>query len=319
MIRILAVDSQNKLIANPTIETLTNNTDNIKWFWVDFNKPSLQESELLTDFFHFHPLAVEDCLHFLQRPKLEYFEDHSFFVIHSIDQHTLTPHEVDIFLGEKFVVSFHLEDIPEIDQFWDTIQRTKNFSQIGPTEVTHKIMDKIVDTYFPILQQMEDHILSIESNFDLSNKTMIQETFSVRSDLFKLRKTILPMRELLYRVTESKRLPISNKKMAYFHDIHDHLIKLSEMIDSSSEMTSEIRDNYISINSFRMNSIMKTLTVITTIFMPLTFIAGVYGMNFENMPELEWKYGYFIVLGIMLFIGAVMMNWFVRKGWFRND
>ena len=127
------------------------------------------------------------------------------------------------------------------------------------------------------------------------------------------------MRELLYRITESKRLAIPTKKLVYFQDIHDHLIKLSDMVESSSEMTSEIRDNYISINSFRMNSIMKTLTVITTIFMPLTFIAGLYGMNFENMPELKWEYGYFLILAIMLLIGIAMMNWFKRKGWFRND
>lgn len=317
MIRIFAVDHQNKPMVDPPLETITNN--HIKWFWVDFNKPTEQESELLIHFFHFHPLAVEDCLHFLQRPKLEYYEDHSFFVIHALNMDTLTPHEVDIFFGDKFVVTFHLDEIPEIDQFWGTIQRMKNFSQIGPTEITHKIMDKIVDTYFPIVHQIEDHILSIESNFDLSNKNMIQETFSARSNLFKIRKTIFPMRQLMYRVTESNRLAIPTKKMVYFQDIHDHLIKLSDIVDSSTEMTSEIRDNYISINSFRMNSIMKTLTVITTIFMPLTFIAGIYGMNFENMPELKWQYGYFLILGIMLLIGIVMMNWFKRKGWFKND
>jgi magnesium transporter len=289
MIRILAVDQQNQFVHNPPLEELK--TPDIKWFWVDISSPTVKESELLTHFFDFHPLAVEDCLYYLQRPKLEYFEDHNFFVLHALNFQSMEPHEVDIFWGDHFVVSFHLVDILEINQLWDTLQKVKDFSKIGPTEITHKIIDKIVDTYFPILQQMEDQILTIESNFNLDDQTLIQETFSVRSDLIKLRKTILPMRDLLYRVTESKRLPITNKKMAYFHDVHDHLVKLSQMIESSREITSEIRDNYISLNSFRMNRIMKTLTVITTIFMPLTFIAGIYGMNFENMPELTWQYG----------------------------
>jgi magnesium transporter len=205
MLRIVAVDHQNKLLIDPSLETLQNNA--IKWYWVDFSNPSVNESELLNDFFQFHPLAVEDCLHSLQRPKLEYYEDHSFFVIHALDSETLNSNEVDIFLGENFVVSFHLEDNVEITQLFNVIQRTKNFSQIGPTEVIHKIMDKIVDTYFPILQQVEDHILAIESEFNISNQTIIQETFSVRTDLLKLRKSILPMRELFYRITESKRLP----------------------------------------------------------------------------------------------------------------
>jgi magnesium transporter len=317
MIRILAFDDQNKLLLNPPLEELK--TKKIKWYWVDISNPTVSESELLTDFFDFHPLAVEDCLYYLQRPKLEYYEDHSFFVIHALEPQNLEPLEVDLFWGEKFVVSFHLVDISEIDQLWDTLQKVKNFSKIGPTEITHKILDKIVDTYFPILQQTEDQILTIESNFNLSDQTVIQETFSVRSELIKLRKTIIPMRELLYRVTESKRLPITSKKMAYFHDVHDHLIKLSHMVESSREITSEIRDNYISLNSFRMNRIMKTLTVITTIFMPLTFIAGVYGMNFENMPELNWQYGYFTILGVMLTIGLFMIYWFIRKGWFKDN
>jgi magnesium transporter len=317
MIRILAVDHQNKLLLNPPIEELKN--ANIKWYWVDLSTPTITESELLTGFFDFHPLAVEDCLYYLQRPKLEYYEDHSFFVVHALEQQTLEPHEVDIFWGENFVVSFHLVQVAEIDQLWDTLQKVKNFSQIGPAEITHKILDKLVDTYFPVLQQLEDQILSIEGTFKSSDQTVIQETFSVRSELIKLRKTIIPMRELLYRVTESKRLPLSTKKMAYFRDVHDHLIKLNHMIESNQELTSEIRDNYISINSFRMNRIMKTLTVITTIFMPLTFIAGIYGMNFENMPELKWENGYFIILGAMLTIGVLMILWFIKKGWFKED
>jgi magnesium transporter len=132
-----------------------------------------------------------------------------------------------------------------------------------------------------------------------------------------LRHTIIPMRDLLYRMLNSHRLETIQGKKEYFADIYDHLLKLSEMIDANREMTADIRDSYISYNSHQTNRVMKVLTVITTIFMPLTFIAGIYGMNFEHMPELNWDYGYFFILSIMLLIGVGMYVWFKRKGWFR--
>lgn len=126
------------------------------------------------------------------------------------------------------------------------------------------------------------------------------------------------MRDLLYRILNSERLPDFKKHKLYFSDIHDHLLKLSHMIESSRDMTSDMRDSYLSVNSNRMNKNMIVLTVITTIFIPLTFIVGIYGMNFENMPELKWKYGYFLVLGIIAFVGISMFLWFKRKGWFHT-
>jgi magnesium transporter len=124
------------------------------------------------------------------------------------------------------------------------------------------------------------------------------------------------MRDLLYRMLNSNRLKGIKQKQEYFSDIHDHLLKLTEMIDANREITNDIRDSYLSLNSHQTNRIMKVLTVITTIFMPLTFIAGVYGMNFENMPELTWNLGYFLILSIMFSIGVAMYLWFKKKGWF---
>ena len=124
------------------------------------------------------------------------------------------------------------------------------------------------------------------------------------------------MRDLLYRIINSEKIADVRVQLAYFTDIYDHLLKLAEMLETNREMTADLRDSYDSLRSNRMNSIMKTLTVITTIFMPLTFIAGVYGMNFVHMPELEWQDGYFLVLGVMLLLGIGMFLWFKRKGWF---
>lgn len=317
MIRILAISKEKKLLINPALETLIE----MESYWVDFNMPTKEEIALLSSHFHFHPLAIEDCVHFLQRPKLEYYENLSFLVIHALNKKTLEAHEVDLFIGENFIISFHFQDLKEINSVWEVFEKTTDASRFKPIEVSYKIMDKIVDNFFPAVQELEDTLLDTENRSGLkkAGNMIINKTFDIRRDLLKLRRTIMPMRELLYRILESKRFIIQEQKRAYFQDIYDHLLKLGEMIESNRELTSDIRDNYISLNSFRMNNIMKTLTVITTIFMPLTFLAGIYGMNFDNMPELKWHFGYYGILGVMLSVGFGMFIWFKSKGWFDNE
>jgi magnesium transporter len=183
--------------------------------------------------------------------------------------------------------------------------------------VAYLIMDKLVDNYFPTLYQIEDHMNDLESREENEKlQTLIDEVYDIRTDLLRLRRTVIPMRDLLYRTINSDKIPGIHDHIVYYKDIYDHLLKLTDMIESNREMTADLRDSYDSIRSSRMNMIMKTLTVITTIFMPLTFIAGVYGMNFRNMPELNWHWGYFGVLGVMAALGFGMYVWFRRKGWF---
>lgn len=145
----------------------------------------------------------------------------------------------------------------------------------------------------------------------------MNEVFGIRSDLLKLRRTIIPMRDLLYRIVNTNMMKSDTNRQAYFNDIYDHLLKLTEIVESNRDMTADLRDSYQTLNSNRMNAIMMTLTIVSTIFIPLTFIVGVYGMNFDNMPELHWKYGYF---GVLIFMGLLvsgMLLWFKHKGWFR--
>ncbi|ANX11259.1 magnesium and cobalt transport protein CorA [Fictibacillus arsenicus] len=317
MIRTLAVVDQ-KVIINPPLERL----DEIQadWVWVDFDSPIKKETNLLRSFFDFHPLAVEDCVNNLQRPKVEFYEEHLFYVVHALDEKTLEATEVDFFTTKNMVVTFHKTEVPEIDFVWNYLRGLKSVPpELGKNELIHKLMDKLVDMYFPIMHKLEERVISIESNEDDEAPKLINQIFDIRADLLSLRKTVVPMRELLYRMLESKRVGLDADERSYFHDIYDHLLRLTDMMTSAREMTSDIRDNYISLNSYRMNNIMKTLTVITTIFMPLTFIAGLYGMNFVNMPELKSENGYFYVLGIMILLGVMMSLWFKKKGWFEQD
>ncbi|TCP19500.1 magnesium transporter [Scopulibacillus darangshiensis] len=315
MIRTLAITNDSQILQNVPLEQLSD--PHIKWFLVDFNMPSEKEGLMLDKHFHFHPLAIEDCFHLLERPKLDYYEAYNFFVFHVLNQKTLDPEEIDMFVGKDYIVTFHMKELKEVDIVWERLLTDKNLWDKGKTHVFYMLMDKLVDEYFPALYQIEDRLNKTEGkSIDKSIRWLIDEVFDIRGDLLKLRRIIVPMRDLLYRILNSEHLDINEDQKVYFTDIYDHLLKLTEMIDSNRDITADMRDSYLSLNSNRMNTIMMTLTIISSIFIPLTFIAGVYGMNFENMPELKWRYGYFIVVGFMAALGIGMVLWFKHKGWF---
>lgn len=313
MIRTAAMTINQTILRDVPLEEL--HGEHIQWYWVDFNVPTDEETNVLNDFFNFHPLAIEDCLHFIQRPKLDYYDDHNFMIIQSVNQKTLSPEELDIFWCSNYIVTFHRKPSVEVDTIWERLLETKKIKH--PVNILYHLVDKVVDHFFPSVYQIEDSLIQLEAEDADNYKT--DDLFDIRKELLKLRRIIFPMRELLYRVLNSERIQIPKKNKVYFKDIYDHLIMLTEIVESNRELTKDMRDSYLSINSNRMNSIMMTLTVITTIFMPLTFIAGIYGMNFTHMPELTWHYGYFIVLGLMGGIALSMFAFFWWKGWFKQD
>lgn len=317
MIRTFGFKKDSEPYFNLDLDILSEH--NLQWYWVDFNNPSESEIDLLRKNFNFHPLAIEDSIFSLNRPKLDYYEGYSFFILNALNSDTLGPKEVSLFVNQNYIISFHNESLREVDEAWERVTGEESNWEKGPSFVAYQILDKIVDQFFPAIYKIEDKLDRIDSNLDnKSNHKLLDDVFQIRGDLLKLRRIVASMRDLLYRILNSERLPSFKEHKLYFSDIHDHLLKLSEMIDSNREITSDLRDSYLSMNSNWMNKNMMVLTVITTIFIPLSFVAGIYGMNFEYMPELGWKYGYFIVLGVMIFIGISMFLWFKRKGWFNT-
>ncbi|MEK5269668.1 magnesium/cobalt transporter CorA [Aeribacillus sp. FSL K6-8394] len=289
----------------------------VLWYWVDFYKATEDEIRLLGKFFHFHPLSIEDCVENVERPKIDFYDSYMFVVLHGIHQQTLEPEELDLFVNEKGIVTFHKNAIRDLNNIWLRIKKDDSLKK-GPMKIMHKLTDKLVDDFFPPVYHLEDLLNQIEeNNKNKSINELMKELFSIRSQLSKIRRTIIPMRDLMYRIISSNRLNEMKEEDLYFYDVYDHLLKLVEMTEANRELAADIRDSYLSYNSNRMNTIMMTLTVISSIFMPLTFIAGIYGMNFEYMPELKMKYGYYIVLGVMAFIGTGMLYIFYKMGWFR--
>lgn len=316
MIRTVAITQDFELLKDLAVPELT--AGDSLWYWIDFHNSNTDEIELLREPLHFHPLAIEDCIHTLQRPKLDYYEDHTFFVTQALNSSTMTRDEVDIFLGENFIVTFHHNPCPEIEEVYQRFTQTKNIEYWNPSLVFYHILDKMVDNYFPPVYQIEETLNEIDENSKgRTMEELLEDLFDTRHDLLSLRHTISPMRDLVYRIINSQRLPGIFERKEYFSDIHDHLLKLTEMIEANRELTTDIRDSYISLNSHETNHVMKVMTLFTTIFMPLTFIAGIYGMNFRYMPELGWKYGYFGALFLMFVIGTGMWLWFRKKGWFK--
>jgi magnesium transporter len=315
MIRILAITKELNPVYDLKLEEL--NREDLLWYWVDFDNPIGEENLLLDSFFHFHHLAIDACIYSMNSPKLDFYGEYNYFILNSLDKATLNPKEVSLFVGNNYIVSYHGEVSSEIDESWERVKGNKTHWDKGPTYVAHQIVDKIVDRFFPAAVEIEERLSKLETNAeDKSIHELIDEVFNIRKDLLKLRKIVNSMRDLLYRILNSERLHGFEDHNMYFSDIHDHLLKLSVMVESSREMTADMRDSYLSINSAHMNKNMMVLTVITTIFIPLTFIVGVYGMNFQHMPELETQYGYFIIMGIMVALGIGMFAWFKKKGWF---
>ncbi|MFO8069637.1 MAG: magnesium/cobalt transporter CorA [Alkalibacterium sp.] len=296
------------------------NLKKYKWYWVDFSDPTAEEFRLLDSVFHFHPLAIEDCGFLLQRPKLDYYEGYDFYVTHTVkrEDKEVIKEELDFFVGKSYIITFHFEASKEVEQVWSRITAQDVIKKWDPYYVFYQTLDKLVDTYFPLIYHIEGKLDTIEDNRqNQSTDELMDELFDTRHMLLHIRQTVNPMRDLLYRMLNSQHLTEVKKRREYFSDIYDHLLKVSELVSSNREFTSDIRDNYLSMTSHQSNEVMKILTIITSIFIPLTLISGIYGMNFVNMPELEWKYGYFIVLGIMLMIGLSLFFWFKKKGWFK--
>lgn len=316
MIHTYAITTDHSLIKDLSIEELKNGT--YLWYWIDFDQATQEEFRYLSNPLQFHPLSIEDCLPNLQRPKIDYFEEYTFFVTHSLQEKTNKKEEITIFIADHFIVTFHHKPSNEIQQVLNKFLQETNRGSFTPYTILYELLDRLVDNYFPSVYGIEDFLTEIDEN--PTKKTMevlLDELFETRHQLLKLRNTVIPMRDLVYKLMNTNKLvPVLNKK-EYYSDIYDHLLKLTELIEANRELTTDIRDSYLSYNSHHSNRIMQILTVITTIFMPLSFMAGLYGMNFYNMPELSWKYGYFILLFIMVSVGIGMFLLFKKKGWFK--
>lgn len=278
----------------------------------------------LSDAINLHRLALEDVQNLRHRPKMEEYDEHLFVILRQVSIHeALDVEQVSLFLGKNYVVTFQ-ERIG--DPFEPVRKRLEDargrIRSMGADYLGYALMDAIVDSYFPVLESYADRLEAVEDRIgNKPDEAAIEELQTIRSELRRLKRLVWPMREFLAVMVREDYDLIGDEVHVFLRDCDDHAQRIMDLVESYREWSSDLIDYFNSLMSNRMNEVMRTLTVIATIFIPLTFLAGIYGMNFDpevspwNMPELGWRYGYPVLMGIMLTAGLLLVVFFVRKGW----
>ncbi len=290
-----------------------------------FNFDGIHDAEVIHkvgELFGLHELMLEDIMNTKHRPKLEEFEGCLFLTMKMLSlnpkQHKIDIEQVSIVLGERWVLSFQERPGDIFEPIRERIRKEKGRVRYRHTDyLVYLLIDSVVDHYFIITEHIESLIGELESEIhEKPSQESIQAIQRLKKDLIFLRKAIVPLRSEVAALAGGNPGMVEERNLRYFRDVQDHIVHVLESLESSRDMLNTLLDIYHSTLSTRMNEVMKTLTIISTIFIPLTFIAGIYGMNFEHMPELSWKYGYYAVLGGMAAIVVAMLLYFKKvKKW----
>jgi magnesium transporter len=290
-------------------------------YWWDLQAPSKEEVLVLSKLFHFHPLAIEDCLGDVHYPKVDYYETYLYMVMHGVDIDRseiegFAPKEVDIFLSQGQLVTHHKNPSRTIAEVRRRIKEKAPLMEQGVDFVLYSILDILVTNYLPVLESIEDELEESEDAiFTNPDPQVLRTILALKRTVMKLKKTVFPQREVINHLARNEYEFIQKRTQAYFRDVYDHLFRMAEMTESFRDMSTAMVETYLSNLSNRMNEIMKFLTMITLILMPLTVITGIYGMNFDHMPELRWRYGYYGVLGTMVVVVLALVTYFKKKKW----
>ncbi|PLZ15397.1 magnesium/cobalt transporter CorA [Fischerella thermalis] len=301
--------------------------------WVDVRGLGSEDIlQRLGQVFELHPLVLEDIVNVPERPKVEDYEDQLVIIARMVmpkkKSHGFHSEQVSLVLGKHYLLT--VQEEPKRDCFEAVRSRIfKNKGIIcknGPDYLAYALMDAIIDGFFPVLEKYGERIEDLEDEV-ISQPTpkTLKKIYKVKRELLQLRRAIWPQRNLLHTLIQDENEMISHEVRVYLRDCYDHAVQVIDMLETYRELASGLMDVYLSVVSNRMNEIMKLLTVISAIFIPLTFIAGVYGMNFNtekspyNMPELNWYWGYPACLAVMAVIAGILLYIFWRKGWLENS
>ncbi|MBQ0769960.1 MAG: magnesium/cobalt transporter CorA [Bizionia sp.] len=295
-------------------------TDSITWININ-GLNHIAEIEKIGNHYNLHPLVLEDIVNTGQRPKLDDHGDYLFLVIKMMyydKEEKIISEQVSFVMGPNYVLSFQEAEGDVFDALRERIRQSKGrIRSLGSDYLLYALIDSVADHYYAIIETMGNKIEDLEDNlFEGQTKEEITTDIqSLKREILKIRRAIFPLREIINRIDKSENKLIDPKTLHYFDDVYDHIIQITDTIDIYREMIWGLMDMYMTTISNRMNEVMKVLTIIATIFIPLTFIAGIYGMNFDNIPELHYKYSYQILWAVMVVIFLGMLYYFKRKKW----
>jgi len=290
--------------------------------WIDIEGiHQVEIIEKLGSHFGLHPLLLEDILNTDQRPKMEDYGDYIFIVLKMLylgeANNEIEAEQVSLILGSNFVISFQEREGDVFDPVRDRIRNAKGrIRKAGADYLAYTLLDAIVDNYFIILESLGETIEETEEQLATNpNPETLQLIHALKKEMIFLRKSIWPLREVISGLERCESSLIHESTGAYLRDVYDHTIQIIDTVESFRDMISGMLDIYLSSISNKMNEVMKVLTIFASIFIPLTFVAGVYGMNFSFMPELKWQWGYFGILGVMALVGISLVVYFKRRKW----
>lgn len=294
--------------------------------WINFDAPSLEDDHILLDVFKFHPLTVEDCRVNRHHPKLEEYPDYLFFIFHGVRSNS-TPEgfhtiELDGYLGHNFVVTYHHEPFASIEKFKQRIRSNPMTCQRGAAFLLHGILDQTVDDYMPVMEALDERLDEIEDRiFALrsANNNLLEEIQDLKRGVLRLRRISSKQLDALFRITRGEFMLINENLLPFYRDVQDHMVRVYDLAENYRDMIASTQSTYLSVLSNRLNEVMKVLTIISAIGVPLTVIVGIYGMNFDYMPELHSRWGYFGVWIMMIVVVVIMLRYFRRKGWIGKD
>ena len=298
--------------------------DNEHPVWMHIHERSEEIDRVLRENFRLHPLAIEDIWNESALPKIEDFDEYLYLRVHGVqlanDAKSLELLEVDIVLGQTFVITHQHGSSAAVTAVADELKRSPKLLKKGPVWVVHALVDHLIDDYLPVLDEIDVHVEELEDSVFASasereNPGMMRDIFSMKRSLYALRRTSVHQRDILMRLSRAEFDEIPREAMPFFRDVYDHFTRVTDMTDNYRDLVTNAFEGYLSVQSHRMNQIMKTLTLISTVMLPLTFIAGVYGMNFHFMPELSWTHGYAFALALMAVVAIGIVTWFKMKKW----
>lgn len=307
------------------LPSLLQDTRNV--VWVDLRGETdgqvAQVQDLLLKVFKFHYLSVEDTIETRNQPKVDAFPDHLYFIVHGVRADETSPtnfvtRELDGYLGMNYVVTFHRDRFRSIRDVKKQLRSSPYACQRGAAYLAHQILDKLVDNYMPLVDDFDDVIGQLEEcvlGMDRSNVTTLEQIIDLRRSVARLKRISTRQREVLYRMSHGEFAQIPKDVLPFFRDVHDHLLRVTDLAENYRDLISGLVEIHFSVVANRTNDVMKTLAVVSAIILPLSLIAGIYGMNFDYMPELRSRWGYFITLAAMGVLTIVLLIYFWRRGW----
>jgi magnesium transporter len=290
-----------------------------KTTWIHLSEHSAEADALLTDALKIHALTVEDIWSDRPGPKIDPFPDYVYVCAHAVVRRgrDLVTCELDLIVGKSFIVTRDGTPIAT-SVLREELARSPRLLVRGPAWIAHAALDQLVDAYLPVIDAFDDDVESIENDVlaragTPEGQSVLGRILHLKRSLQTLRRVAMHQREVLLRLSRGEFAAFPPEVLPYLRDVHDHFLRVGDLADSYRDLVTSALDAYLSVQSNRMNEIMKTLTLISTVMLPLTFIAGVYGMNFDHMPELRWAYGYPFAISLMLAVALSAVVWFKRK------